>query len=178
MVNDIEALNWGNFDIHDASHIAIMHFRPVLYAVRSVNSPLYCRVEERLNFIKTGEKILFSDGKTCEEKLVALPESADLIFRVRDDNLKVVAENLLGRISKKLDEGYRPLPMDENEKKIVMHQAAIRLRHLMPENKELYFLSEIVQGSKDKARYRTVDDSLIDELYSEDLGSKMVTIHS
>ena len=62
MVNDIEALNWGNFDIHDASHIAIMHFRPVLYAVRSANSPLYCRVEERFNFIKTGEKILFSDG--------------------------------------------------------------------------------------------------------------------
>ena len=93
-------------------------------------------------------------------------------FLVNDEEQKKIGDLSLGHIARELDKdnkftGYKPAT-----KRRLEHQTGLRLRHLMPLNKQIYFSNDL--GLK---KYVEVDEGLMESLLIRGFGHELDTVH-
>lgn len=164
---------WKSFEELTSSDIATNYLSTLLSAIKESDSPvLFCRLEERINFVPTYGIIVDEASSKIVRAKINLPLSADFGFSVDNGEQKKLGDLFLGHLARELDEdnnfkGYKP-----DTKRRLEHQTALRLRHLMPLNRHVYFSNDLRLK-----KYAEVDEGLLESLTTPYYGQKLDSIH-
>ncbi len=164
-------MTWNSFEELTSSDIATNYFQTLLELIKENPSPiLYCHLKEDVLRVPIPGIIVDEASSRVTRSKIELPLSADLTFRVNDGEKEIGNVNL-GHISHKLDDDNKFVGYDEHIKIMLNHQAGLRLRHLMPLNRSLFFKSDF-----GVAGYVAVEEGLIESLISPHYAQTLDTL--
>ena len=164
-------MTWKSFDDLTSTDIATNYFHTLLELIRENDSSvLYCHLKEDVISVPVPGIMIDEASSRVVRTKIQLPLSADFSFRVGDEEKEIGFVHLVHQ-SRKLDEDNRFNGYNRHTKKMLNHQVGLRLRHLMPLNRDLYFMNDL--GIK---RYTAVDESLIESLHDPHSGLTLDTL--
>lgn len=163
---------WKNFEEMTSSDIATNYFQTLLELVRASDSPiLYCHLKEKINSVPVPGIVMDEGSSKVVRAKIQRPLSADFLFSVEDQERKEIGLVELVHTSRELDDDNQFMGYDADFKSGLEHQTGLRLRHLMPLNRLLYFLNDLRFKN-----YVEVDDGLIYSLLNPHFKSKLDTL--
>lgn len=164
-------MTWKSFDEITSNDIATNYFHTLLELIRENDSPvLYCHLKEDIISVPIPGIMIDEVSSMVVRTKIKLPLSVDFSFRVGDGEKEIGFVHLVHQ-SRKLDEDNRFNGYNGHTRRMLNHQAGLRLRHLMPLNRDLYFMNDL-----SIKRYIAVDEGLIESLHDPHSGSTLDTL--